>query len=167
MTLHPHEVDPALSPFAQIRKSMLERQGICPVAHGINDSEIPNAGLSDAKTMLFVTNFGSAKLGLTPRPLWAAQVQPETGDTPMRWLEMSEQRLRSTNQVPEGALALLSLGRESPWDEDPGKELHINNRQRNKGRGQGASQEKKGKEKGSREKIQLWLQTLKNVPGDR
>lgn len=91
------------------------------MAHGINDSEIPNAGLSDAKTMLFVTNFGSAKLGLTPRPLWAAQVQPETGDTPMRWLEMSEQRLRSTNQVPEGALALLSLGRESPWDEDRSK----------------------------------------------
>lgn len=59
---------------------------------------------------------------------------------------------------------VLSLRRGSPGMRAE-KGLHINNRgTKEEGREQAKIREK---EKGNSEEIQLWLQTLKNVPGDR
>lgn len=106
--------------------------------------------------------------GIAHGALWAtAQALSATGDTPHGKLEVAEQRLTGTSHVLEGSAGPQGPRQESPQDEEHGRQRHINNRQRNKGTGQGASQARRGRGKGSREEIQLWLQTLKNVPGDR
>lgn len=58
---------------------------------------------------------------------------------------------------------------ESLQGEEHGRELlKITDRETKEQVGEQAKKKKKaGKGKGSREEIQLWLQTLKNVPGDR